>query len=113
MKFRKRKTIDEGIIYKSEEAITKTYVYEPGNATRYEIVIVKMLESNGSDMYLSWPQDSLLICIVNFNKSIIIQDKTYISPSYLKEKIEMSDSSCAVLAEFIAHVTKCKAPSAY
>ena len=91
MKSRTKKTGEAGIVaveHGGTQKVTK-YVYEPGNATRYEV----WLTFHGDEALVSlWPgQGSAASCCV-------LQTHGYLHESYVAQKLGVGEVDALVLA---------------
>lgn len=70
------------------------YVYEPGNATRYQVLF--------NTTKTKWGLETVMT-LVNFRKSMIIPGK-FLSPSqigYMHEKLDINEGDCYALMPLI------------
>lgn len=74
-------------------------IYEPGNGTRYELVIVPLAELTGDGTR------QYLVTLMNFGKSMRAGLGGEEHPSFIKEKLEVSNASAIALAELFEYLT--------
>jgi hypothetical protein len=90
------RTPEESIRYATDEGVATFYLYEPGNATRYEVVFTSIPgQLHGGRDYMS---------VVNFRKAMEVhQGMGEHSVSYMQEKLNLGISDCYALSKLIEH----------
>lgn len=101
---RTKASVDAGVTSTdANETYTRAYEYQPGNGTRYVLVVTDLgrLHSFTRDQYgegevflVSWVNES-------GGKSMVFHKNTLLYPTYVMEKLQCGISDAAVIAELL------------
>jgi hypothetical protein len=98
---RQLKTVAEGI--RRCDSIgpgSLSYDYQPGNGLRYLVLFMYLTGGPGIE-----PRSHLVTDMLS-GRSFVLAPEGFIAPGYITSKLGSGEADSAVLAEFIAHVTK-------
>ncbi len=86
-------------LHSEPDHVVQAMRYEPGNATRYDVLAVKLAATSRSAP-TEW-----VISLPNFNKSFTVNSDMRLHPGYLEGKIELREADCRAICKAVHLLT--------
>jgi hypothetical protein len=114
MELRTKATVAEGITKQSEAEGARFVEYQPGNGTRYVLVLTELgrlgpeactacgLGREGTGVLVSWVNG------FRAPSMVVPSDGGYLAPNYVERKLNSSMADAVVLAELIGTLLGCE-----
>jgi hypothetical protein len=98
------KSIAESIHRLSEEGVVRVVDYQPGNGTRYTLIITRVHESQALGI-LGFPEDEGCYHVYLMGVgTLLLSPYGLLHWNYVREKLHCGVADAVVLAEFLGHL---------
>jgi len=108
---RNKPTVADGIVYhKSNHGEpgphSELVEYQPGNGTRYLLLITSVRTIEGAEAKLGLQYNSVIVTDMLHSRTMVLAPEGFLHWQYVKEKMELrSIPDAVVLAELLGHIT--------